>query len=99
MRLGFTVHVDGEPIDGVTNELAIVETERRFNLGVVSVMIGADPRLEALYWLMWRSLHPNVDADDDTHFLSFVGSFTAAPEVDQDDLPPPPPGSADGGTS
>ena len=61
--VGFRVVVRGQPATGATTALATVEMERRFGLGAVELFIGGSPRMEALYWLSWRSLHPDVDLE------------------------------------
>lgn len=86
----FAVVHDGTRVAGVTTPLSAVETEDKFDCGVTSLFLGESPRMKALYWLMWRSLHPHASTSDDTDFyrwLAGVESFEVGAE-----LPPPSPG-------
>jgi hypothetical protein len=67
---------------GSTSPVSSVETERRFldrhgnPLGITTLFTGESPRTEALYWLMWRSLHPLAAISDDVAFMSWLTTLT-----------------------
>ena len=81
---------DHGEVAGATTPVSVVETERRFDLGVVDLFMGTSPRMEALYWLLWRSLNPDADISDDAPFMSWLCDLVGFTVKDAD-LPPPPP--------
>jgi len=88
MRTRFLVGLsDGKTVESVTSPVSVVETERRYNLGITDLFIGTSPRMEALYFLMWRSMYPTANIDDDDEFLEFLtdlDTFTVADEDGND---------------
>ncbi len=85
----FKVVHDGNHVGGFTSYLSTVETERKFDVGVVELFnLEQSPRLEGLYWMVWRSLHPALDAADDAAFLAWLPGVESIAAVG-DPLPPP----------
>lgn len=74
MIVEFTVlYTDGTADKAATSPLTAVETERRFSIGCTELFMEQG-RMEALYWIMWRSLHPTVDSTDDDEFMGWVAT-------------------------
>lgn len=88
----FRVVVNGVAADGRTSAIAVVEMERKFDVGAVDLFVGDSPRMEALYWLAWRSLHPAAATATDAVFDAWLAGLTVF-EVDPNDpgLPVPAP--------
>ena len=82
---------------GSTSPVSSVETERRFldrhgnPMGITTLFAGDSPRTEALYWLMWRSLHPTSAISDDVAFMAWLATVIAYDFADnmepEDDSP------------
>lgn len=89
----FAVQHEGERVEGQTSPLSVVETEAKFDLGITTLFLGESPRMTALYWLMWRSLHPDGSTADDREFHSWLAGLEGfeVGEAVESALPPPMP--------
>ena len=94
MIVGLDVqYLDGASEKVDTSALSVVNCERRFGgVGVVSLFLGAAPRMEALYWLAWESLRlaGRPVGTTEAAFEEWLARLALVAVV-SDDAPLPPP--------
>lgn len=83
------IHVDGTVSSVDTSAVSVVNTERKFDVGIMGLFALPTARIEALYWLGWESLRlsgqpvPPFDT-----WLRTVATIDVA-DPDPPTLPPP----------
>jgi hypothetical protein len=80
--------IDGSTAEVSTSAVSVVNTERRYDVGILGLFALPTARIEALYWLAWESLR--LSGQPVPEFDDWLANLVTVDMGDVPTLEPPP---------